>query len=247
MDGVIWRGYNPIGDLPEIFKTLDAKGIKYCFATNNSSKTIAKYVDIFTEKNVTVKGEQIFTSGKVTAELLKQQHPEGGNVFVVGMPGLIETLSDYGFTNSAEAPMAVVSGIDYEISYEKLGKAALLIRSGVPFIGTNPDNTFPTPEGQMPGAGAVQAFIAAASGIEPIIIGKPKPTIFLKALDHLKEDPQNVLVVGDRLDTDIAGGKAAGCKTAVTLSGVSSQEQITGYQPAPDMVVKDLSDLVERL
>jgi 4-nitrophenyl phosphatase len=247
MDGVIWRIRQPIGDLPKIFGILLDKNIKYCFATNNSSRTVTFYKEILEELGVPISREQIFTSAKVTSELLASQHPQGGNVFVVGMPGLADTLEEYGFNNSPDNSLAVVAGIDYTVSYEKLQTATLLIRSGVPFIGTNPDKTFPTPEGQVPGAGAIIAAITAATDIEPTIVGKPQPTIFNNALKYLGEAPENVIVVGDRLETDIAGGQAAGCKTAVTLSGVSTLDQAKNWSPAPDFIVKDLAALVERL
>jgi 4-nitrophenyl phosphatase len=163
------------------------------------------------------------------------------------MPGLADTLEEYGFNNSPDNSLAVVAGIDYTVSYEKLQTATLLIRSGVPFIGTNPDKTFPTPEGQVPGAGAIIAAITAATDIEPTIVGKPQPTIFNNALKYLGEAPENVIVVGDRLETDIAGGQAADCKTAVTLSGVSTLDQAKNWSPAPDFIVEDLATLVERL
>jgi 4-nitrophenyl phosphatase len=247
MDGVIWRNQQPIGDLPAIFGALNQKKIKFCFATNNSSKTVDSYQKRLEELGVLVTRDQIFTSAKSTAEMLASQYPHGGNIFVVGMPGLIETLEEYGFPNSEADPVAVVAGIDYTVSYEKLQVATLLIRSGVPFIGTNPDKTFPTPEGQVPGAGAIIAAISAATDTEAVIVGKPQPTIFHNAMQFLGEDPQDVLVVGDRLETDIAGGQAAGCKTAVTLTGVSTLEQASKWTPTPEFIVEDLASLVERL
>lgn len=247
MDGVIWRSRQPIGDLKGIFGALVDKNIKYCFATNNSSRTIDSYVEKLLELGVPITRDQIFTSGKTTAELLASQHPTGGNVFVVGMSGLEETLLEYGFKNSTENPVAVVCGIDYTISYEKLRAATLLVRAGIPFIGTNPDKTFPTPEGQAPGAGAIIAAIAAATDTAPMIVGKPQPTMFLNALQFLGENSKDVVVVGDRLETDITGGQAAGCKTALTLSGVTSHQQAKSHSPSPDFIVEDLATLVDRL
>jgi 4-nitrophenyl phosphatase len=247
MDGVLWRNQQPIGDLARIFNTLVEKQVKYCFATNNSSKTIDSYKNILRSFGIPVEGDQIFTSAKATAELLAQKFPAGGNVFVVGMPGLVETLAQYGFTDAADHPLAVVAGIDYHLTYDKLKTATLLIRSGVPFFGTNPDKTFPTPAGQIPGAGSILASIEIATGQLPEVIGKPKPTMFYQALDYLGERPEDAVVVGDRLETDIAGGQAAGCKTAVTLSGVSTEKQAQGWAPKPDFIVADLAELVERL
>jgi len=247
MDGVIWRSGHPIGDLASIFSTLIRKEIAYAFATNNSSKTISDYEVFLNNLGIPVVPEQIYTSAKATAEVLAERFPDGGDIFVVGMAGLAETLNQYGFTISAEDPIAVVAGIDFDVTYEKLKTATLLIRSGVPFIGTNADKTFPTPEGQVPGAGSILAALTTASGVEPEVIGKPQPTMFQQALTHLSLPANQVMAVGDRLDTDIAGGQTAGCKTALTLSGVTTLEQAKAWQPAPDLIVEDLTELVERL
>jgi 4-nitrophenyl phosphatase len=247
MDGVIWRKKEPIGDLEEIFRQITAKGIRFAFATNNSSTTTEDYAAFLNSLGIQVKPQQIFTSGKATADLLVEEFPSGGNIFVVGMPGLAKTISQKGFNISAEKPVAVVAGIDFEVTYDKLKTAALLIRSGVPFYGSNPDKTFPTPEGQAPGAGAILASLEAATDVKPRIVGKPQPTMFRQALAFLAEPADSVLVVGDRLETDIAGGQAAGCKTALVLSGVSSREQAEHWRPTPDYITADLTELVESL
>jgi 4-nitrophenyl phosphatase len=120
----------------------------------------------------------------------------------------------------------------------------LLIRAGIPFIGTNPDLTYPTPDGQVPGAGAVLALLDAASGIHPLILGKPGTAIYHICLERLGTKPGETLVVGDRIETDIAGGQAAGCPTALVLSGVATIEQARKWQPPPDWIGQDLETLV---
>jgi 4-nitrophenyl phosphatase len=246
-DGVLWRELNPIGDLESIFSLIKQKGIKYCFATNNSSKSVGEYIERFEEFKIPANEEQVFTSGQVTADLLKDRFPDGGNIFVVGMEGLVHTLNQHGFNNSSKDPIAVVVGFDKKLTYEKLRKATLLIRQGVSFIGTNGDKTFPNPEGLVPGAGSILAALVASTNIEPEIIGKPHPTMFLQALKYLRQKPEEVLVIGDRLETDIAGGQAAGCKTAVVLSGVSTQEMINRWKPSPDLIAEDLTHIAEML
>ncbi len=111
------------------------------------------------------------------------------------------------------------------MTYQKLSRATLHIRAGAPFYGTNPDKTFPTPQGLVPGAGSILAAIEAATDVKPIIIGKPQPAMMYMALEKLGTLPEETLVVGDRLETDIAAGQAAGCKTALVLSGVSTKQQ----------------------
>jgi 4-nitrophenyl phosphatase len=137
--------------------------------------------------------------------------------------------------------------LDKDVTYKKLRTATLLIRQGVPFIGTNGDKTFPTPEGLVPGAGSILAALIASTNIEPEVIGKPQPTIFLRALKFLGTHPENSLVIGDRLETDIAGGQTVGCKTAVVLSGVSIRSMAEKWRPSPDMIAENLAYIIERL
>jgi len=246
-DGVVWKGDNPIGDLKKIFKRLNENGIAYCFATNNSSKTIDKYLERFKSFQIPISKEQIFTSGKTTAEILKRRHPKGGNVFVVGMEGLKQTLKEAGFNHSDTNPLAVVVGLDTEVTYNKLRTATLLIRQGIPFIATNADKTFPSPEGLVPGAGSIVAALIASSDKKPEVIGKPHTPIFTAGLTYLNKRPGDVLVVGDRLETDIAGGQGVGCKTAVVLSGVSTKEMCEAWQPPPDVIADSLSQIIDML
>jgi 4-nitrophenyl phosphatase len=247
MDGVIWRDKHPIGDLPKTFNKIESRGIKYVFATNNSTNTVEKYVELLNQNGIKVHAEQIFTSATATAKYLLKLHPDGGKIYVVGMNGLEKTLQNYGFEVSSDDPLAVVAGMDQNLTYEKLKTATLLIRSGVPFIGTNPDKTFPSPEGLVPGAGSMLAAIQAATDIQPEIIGKPKATMFLQAIETLGKKPENVLVVGDRLETDIAGGQAANCKCGLVLTGVSNKAMGDAWRPQIDYIAETLDTLIDQI
>lgn len=249
MDGVLWREDTPIGDLPDIFKCIRARGLKVAMATNNATKTVDEYLEKFSGFGVQLEPWQIVSSAYAAANVLAARFPEGGPVFIVGENGLRRALAERGFTpitdpDDETIPVAVVGGIDWNVTYGKLRRATLHIRAGVPFYGTNPDKTFPTPQGLVPGAGAILAAIETATGVEPVIIGKPLPAMMYIALERLGTLPAETLVVGDRLETDIAAGQAAGCKTALVLSGVSSREQARNWQPAPDLVVEDLTALM---
>ena len=123
----------------------------------------------------------------------------------------------------------------------------MLIRSGVPFIGTNPDRTFPTPEGQVPGAGSILATIEAATDTTPLVIGKPNPAMYQYALDRLGTTPQETLVVGDRLETDIAGAQELGCPSALVLSGVTSEEDAWAWNPPPEIISDNLTNVIREL
>lgn len=249
MDGVLWRDNTPIGDLPAIFSCIDERGLKVALATNNATRTVDQYLEKFSGFGVTLEPWQIVTSAYATAAVLERAFPEGGAVYVVGENGIRQALAERGFTpitdpDDETVPVAVVGGIDRDVTYRTLRRATLHIRAGVPFYGTNPDKTFPTPLGLVPGAGAILAAIEAATGIEPVIVGKPQPAMMYTALEKLGTSPEETLVVGDRLETDIASGQAAGCKTALVLSGVSSREQAQAWQPAPDLIVDNLTSLI---
>lgn len=245
MDGVLWRAYQPIVDLEKVFTKINDMGLKYAFATNNSTKHISTYIEKLKGFNIPVTKEQIITSSIATAQELQKRYPDGGKVFIVGEEGMIRTLAEHGFTNSEEDVIAVVAGLNFQLNYKQLSVAATLIRNGAEFIGTNPDLTFPIPGGFSPGAGSMIAFIEAASGVKPEIIGKPMKTMFEHALEFLGTQPSETLVIGDRLETDILGGQNAGCQTALVLSGVSSREAGEKWTPKVEFIAEDLLELVK--
>jgi 4-nitrophenyl phosphatase len=121
----------------------------------------------------------------------------------------------------------------------------LLIRSGVPFYITNTDKTFPTPRGEIPGAGSWVSVITTATEVQPIVAGKPFPFLMDLSLEKLGVNKEEALVVGDRLETDIAAGQGVGCPTALVLSGVSTKEQAEKWTPKIDVISDDLASLVE--
>ena len=244
MDGVLWRGNEAIGDLHAIFERITSAGWKVIFATNNGSRTIGQYVDLLDTFGVHAKPGQVITSAIAAAEYLCDKFPAGGPVFIIGEQGILDACNEYGFYQSELDALAVIVGIDRKLTYDKLKTATLLIRSGVPFIGTNPDKTFPTPQGLVPGAGAILAAIETATGVAPIIVGKPEPAMYRIALERLDIPAQAVLVVGDRPETDIAGAQVIGCSTALVLSGVTDAEQARQWQPAPDIIASDLESLI---
>ena len=249
MDGVLWRDSMPIGDLPAIFARIRERGLKVALATNNATRTIDEHLDKIAGFGVRLEPWQIISSAAAAANVLSKDFPNGGAVFIVGENGIQRALEERGFTSIIDPddetmPVAVVGGIDRAITYQKLRRATLHIRAGIPFYGTNPDKSFPTPEGLIPGAGAILASIEAATDVKPIIIGKPEPAMMYMALEKLGTTPEETLVVGDRLETDIAAGQAARCKTALVLSGVSTLEQAQQWQPAPDFIFDDLGTLV---
>lgn len=247
MDGVLWRGTQPIGDLAVIFAEIERKGLQVMLATNNATRAPVQYVERLRVYGVTVDLRQVINSAEVAVHYLKGLYPEGGPVFVVGEEGLQNALEAQGFWESERDVLAVVAGMDRQVTYSKLSRATLLIRAGALFVGTNPDRSFPTPEGQAPGAGAILAALEAASDQAPIIIGKPETAIYEAALERLGTIAQETLVVGDRIETDIVGAQAMGCPTALVLSGVTSAEQAEAWRPPPELIAADLAEVVSQL
>lgn len=248
MDGVIWRADAPIGDLAAIFRRIRERGLKFVFATNNSTKTSEQYVARLKEFGVDVEAWQVITSSQSAAHALAQKFPPGTKVFMIGEDGLRIPLQERGFevlsTEDAPQAQAVVMGMDRGVSFQKMVEATLLVRSGSPFYATNADKTFPTPRGQIPGAGAWIAVITTATDVEPVVAGKPFPFLMELAMEKLGTSLRETLVIGDRLETDIAAGQAVGCPTALVLSGVSTREQAHNWEPKIDFIVEDLATLI---
>jgi 4-nitrophenyl phosphatase len=249
MDGVVWRGPSPLGDLASIFRSLAERGYLVGFATNNATATVQAVQAKLAGFGVQAPLETIMTSSVATAAYLKERFPQGGDVYVVGEDGLKVPLAEAGFPHQEASAhyVSVVVGLDRQFTYEKLKRANQIIREGVLFLASNPDKTFPAPNGLVPGAGSVVAAVETASETAPVIIGKPSSTLFDILMQRLHVSPENVLVVGDRYDTDILGGMNANCRTALVLSGVTTREQAENYLPAPDVIADDLTALIGRL
>lgn len=245
MDGVLWRDSQPLGNLPDIFERIDKLGWKVCLATNNSTASVEEYLLKIGSLGVNLQPQQVITSSLATAHYLFRKYPNGGQVYIIGETGLIQALEEKGYTQSEEDALAVVVGFDRQVTYEKLCRATLLIRSGLPFIATNSDKTYPTPQGLAPGAGAILSALETATDIKPHVVGKPAPELYQVALERMGADVETTLVVGDRLETDIAGAQALGCLTALVLTGVTSNQEAHAWRPAPDWIADDLTNLLK--
>lgn len=247
MDGVLWRDTQPLGDLPAIFDRIRQLGLSFILATNNATRTIDEYHTKLVGFGVSLEDWQVINAAQAVGIYLQEKHPASATVYVVGQPSLKHTLESYGLTvvnDSPEDAQVVVASLDYELTYEKLKYASLLIQSGSEFIGTNPDKTLPTPEGFIPGSGTVIGALELASGHQAKIIGKPEPLLYQMALKRLGLTPENTLAIGDRLETDIAGAQAAGIHSALVLTGASSMQQAQKFKPQPEIISQSLEELV---
>lgn len=251
MDGVLWRGESPIGDLSEFFKALDSFGIVYAFATNNSAKTVKTYVRRFEGFGVKTSEEQINSSAEVTGSYIGNNYPTETSIFVIGEDGLHDALQKRNMTilttkdiKSGSDAELVVMGLDRNFSYDDLGTATVLVQNGATFIGSNGDKSFPFEHGFLPGAGAIQAVVSTATGIQPKLMGKPELPMYTEAARKLGLEPSQITFVGDRLDTDIEGANKAGMSSILVLSGVAKKEDLENSKVQPDMVIDSIHDLI---
>jgi 4-nitrophenyl phosphatase len=240
LDGVVYLGSTPLAGAQEVFDWLAAGSRPYCLVTNNSTRTPVQYQDKLLEMGIHVPVETIFTSALATAQYLKKQYPNGAPVFAIGEAGVFQALTDAGFWIDERAPTLVCVGLDQQLTYAKLTTATMAIRSGARFVGTNPDRTLPTEAGLVPGNGAALAALETATDVAPVVIGKPSATMIELAIERIGARKEDVAIIGDRLDTDIEAGHAAGITTVLVLTGVHRIEDIPRFPARPDYVVDNL-------
>jgi 4-nitrophenyl phosphatase len=247
MDGVLWTGDVALPGLIPFFDLLRVRNVPFALATNNSGKSPATYVQKLAKMGVLgVREDQIITSGTATASYLQTRYVPGTPVHVLGGDGLREIMSEAGFQVVDQDARAVIVGLDPQLTYEKLKRAALLIRAGAEFIATNQDRTIPVPEGLAPGAGSLVAALCAATDSNPLVtIGKPGAPMFEAAVRLLGTAPEHTLMIGDRLNTDIEGAACVGLKTALVLTGVSTRAEAEFASTPPDGIYENLLALMD--
>ena len=244
MDGVLYRGQLPLPGVNGMLALFERRGITYACVTNNSTLTPEQYEAKLAAMGIAIPAARVITSSTATRRYVEHEFPRGTPAFYIGMRGLHEALFGDGyFAYDEQHPQLVVSGLDTELTYQKLRIATLAIRAGARYVATNPDYTLPTPEGLVPGAGSIIALLRTATEVEPTVIGKPEPAMFHTAIEILGADPQRTLTIGDRLDTDIAGAAAAGLASALVLTGVSTREQLARSNIQPGAVFAGLPEL----
>ncbi len=255
LDGVLYLGETAIPHAAEAVTRLTGAGRKVYFLTNNSGRTRMDYVEKLARVNgLTVSEDAIYTSAYATALYLKAQGAAGRSVFVIGEAGLAREMTDTGglvpVTVADSVPPTdidyVVVGIDKQFTYDKLRFAhAAIMRGHARFLATNRDSTFPMEDGEIPGGGSLVAALATATGREPLTIGKPETHAYEELLRAAGVPAAQSVMVGDRLDTDIALGNRVGAHTALVLTGVTSAEAARDAPPAwrPERIIGDLREL----
>lgn len=255
LDGVMYLGDTPIPYATDAVTKLLGAGVKVYFLTNNSGKTRASYCEKLASVNgLTVPEESIFTSAYATALILRARGAAGKRVFVIGESGLGSELADVAGVDVVTAADSVpeesidyvVAGIDRKFTYDKLRFAhGAITRGHAEFYATNRDATFPMEVGEIPGGGSLVAALATATGIEPITIGKPETHAYEAILSVAGIRAEESVMVGDRLDTDIAVGRRAGASTILVLTGVTNRAQAQSAPDdlRPDRILNDLREL----
>lgn len=246
MDGVLWLGTDLLPGTPAFFQFLQRRELPFALATNNSTKSVADYVKRLAQTGVTVQPSQIVTSAVVTIEMLRRHYAAGTPAYVIGSDTLRESIAEAGFPIDPEKAMLIIVGLDSGLTYEKLKIAGRRLMQGAAFIGTNADRTIPQPDGLSPGAGTMIAALQGMTGKTPVLMGKPQPAMFEILLERLGVPASHILMIGDRLDTDVQGAKRLGMQAALVLTGVATPdaEPDHGEWP-PDAVFDSLAVLHE--
>jgi 4-nitrophenyl phosphatase len=250
LDGVMYRGSEPIPGSPEAIGRLRDLGVGVVFCTNNANPTIARYIEKLTSMGVEVAADHLVTSAVVLAEVLSGENAAGKRAIMVGGDGLREALrsidvevDDDPASRSADY---VVVGFDPGFTYDAMKRASFAVQAGAELIAANVDASFPASDGLWPGAGAIVASIEVASGGRARVMGKPHEPMMRVARRHLGE-ASRIGIVGDRPNTDLEGGRVMGWATILVLSGVTTRDEIDGVEPKPDIVLDRLADLPELL
>ena len=247
MDGVLWQGDSAMPGLHEFFGALRKRQIKFVLATNNNTQTPEGFAQKARKMGIEVVPDQVVTAAIATVHYLSLTYPPGSRIYVVGETALKSLISEAGFTLANTEVAAVVATMDRQLTYDMLKQATLLIRAGADFIGPNPDTAYPTPEGIVPGGGAVLAAIAASTDRQPLIMGKPESWIFKISMERMQLRPEETGSLGDRLATDIAGGQRLGLKTILVLSGVSTLADLATSPIQPTWVFEGIEELAQAL
>jgi len=240
LDGVLWLSDEAIPGSADAIARLRARGHRVLFVSNNSSARVDEYLAKLERVGVPTDSADLVTSGQAAATLLQP----GQTALVCAGPGVEEALQSRGVRTVREGPAdAVVVGWHRDFDYEGLTRAAQAVMGGARLVGTNDDSTYPTPDGPIPGGGAILAAVATASGVETTVAGKPHSPMAELVRTRLGNDLDGAIVVGDRPSTDGRFAVALGVRFALVLSGVTKEGDLP-VDPEPTEVAADLSSLV---
>jgi 4-nitrophenyl phosphatase len=243
MDGTIYLDDHLLPGAKALVAFLTQKGIPHFFITNNSSRSQEDYVNKLARLGLDVPPENIFTSGEATARYLRKRKL-GEHIYLVGTPSLEQEFRKHGFVLTDINPDVAVLGFDTTLTYQKLWDLCNFVREGLPYIATHPDINCPTADGFMPDIGSMIALVATSTGRKPdVIVGKPYAPIVEAIIEKTGYSAERIVMVGDRLYTDIALGEA-GLTTVLVLSGETKQADIPESEFQPDYTLDNVAELL---
>lgn len=245
MDGTLYLGNQLFPYTQEFLAGIQSAGKDFILLTNNSSKSPNDYLGKLAGMGIEMPPEKIYTSGTATIDYFLKNNLSR-KIYLMGTPALCQQFIEAGFEIDAPQPDFVVLGFDLNFTFGKLDKACRLIRSGVPFIATHPDFNCPLEGGDMlPDCGALSAAITAATGVHPKVIGKPNQEMLDGVLHRLQKAKADLVLVGDRLMTDIQMGLNFSILSVLVLSGETKRGHLPNQPVRPDIVVERTVDLLE--
>lgn len=238
LDGTVYNGMDEVPGAARFVRRLGERGIRYLFVTNRANRRPGAIVRQLRGFGIPCDAKNVLTSAEATALALRP-----GRAFVVGGAGLRTALRARGFVLTNERPRYVIVSFDTTLTYAKLATACRLIDRGAAFVATNPDKRLKTEGGFSPGTGAIVAAVAAATGVEPLVIGKPEKRLIELGLRRMRVKAAEALLVGDNVETDVPAGRRAGVRTALLLGGVSSRADVRRAPLKPTWVMRDYGEL----
>jgi NagD protein len=244
LDGTLYRGNRLFEATLPFLAQLRAANIGYTFLTNNTSRSKADYVAKLRGFGIDTDESQIYTPADSTITFLQAHHPGARQLAVLGTPSLCKQFEQARFRIDWEGPQAVIVGFDMTLTYERLCRAAYWISRGLPYIATHPDLVCPTDEPTvLVDCGAICACLSAATGRQPIVLGKPDPGILLDLATRHGVPPAQMAMVGDRIYTDMAMAQRAGALAVLVLSGEATAADAAAMARPLDLVVDDIGEL----
>lgn len=243
MDGVVYRGSEPIPGAAEFIHFLQEERIPYLFLTNNSTYTPLDVVRRLRKFDIETSEEHVYTSAQATAEFVgKQKH--AASAFVIGEGGLLTALTEVGCAITSEDPDFVIVGEGRVLNFELVEKAHRLIERGARFLSTNSDTWCPTDHGPRPGCGAIVALLESATGRAAYHVGKPNPFMMRAARKRIGLSTDQVTMIGDTMETDIRGATDLGFESILVLTGSTTPESVSRYPFRPTRIVSSIAELV---
>lgn len=247
LDGVVWIGREPVPGAAEALRELLAAGKQIVFVTNNPGKPAVAYAERLRESGIAVGADRVVTAGEATARLAAERIGRGADAYVIGAPAFHDAVASAGInlvdSEEAGGARAVIVSGHRNFDYGELLSATRALQRGAALFATSRDPTMPMPGGAWPGTGAVLAAVETASGARAEIGGKPERHLFEMARERLP-GAERVAIVGDRVSSDIEGGRRAGLDTILVLTGATSRQQAGDVKPSPDHIVDGIADLL---